>query len=169
MTTRRTFLRQSATALAAGILIPRSLYASTQNVAPSDRLNVALVGCRSMGWYDLCDIMQYPGTSCVALCDIDSGILSNRAAEEELGQTACPLWRLPTHIGARRCGCHRHWHARPLALQDNRRCLFGRQRRICGEASCQQHRRMRCYGGCRKAIRTRRASRSATTECCPLA
>ena len=36
-----------------------------------------------MGWYDLSDIMKYPGTSCVALCDIDSGILSNRAAEAE--------------------------------------------------------------------------------------
>lgn len=84
--TRRAFLRQSATAVAAGIIIPRSLYAgapSRQTVAASDRLNVALVGCRSMGWYDLSDIMRYPGTSCVALCDIDSGILSNRAAEAE--------------------------------------------------------------------------------------
>ena len=36
-----------------------------------------------MGWYDLSDIMRYPGTSCVALCDIDSGILSKRAAEAD--------------------------------------------------------------------------------------
>ena len=84
--TRRSFLRQSATALAASFIIPRTLYAgapSPKSVAPSDRLNVALVGCRSMGWHDLSDIMRHPGTSCVALCDIDSGILSKRAAEAE--------------------------------------------------------------------------------------
>ena len=85
MTTRRNFLRQSASALAAGMLMPHVLYAGApkKQTAASDRLNVALVGCRSMGWHDLSDIMRYPGTSCVALCDIDSGILSNRAAEAE--------------------------------------------------------------------------------------
>ncbi|MBO7466578.1 MAG: Gfo/Idh/MocA family oxidoreductase [Bacteroidaceae bacterium] len=85
MTTRRDFLRQSATVLAAGMLMPHALHAGApkKQTAASDRLNVALVGCRSMGWHDLSDIMRYPGTSCVALCDIDSGILSSRAAEAE--------------------------------------------------------------------------------------
>ena len=85
MTTRRNFLRQSASALAAGMLMPHVLYAGApkKQTAASDRLNVALIGCRSMGWHDLSDIMRYPGTSCVALCDIDSRILSNRAAEAE--------------------------------------------------------------------------------------
>ena len=103
MTTRRDFLRQSATALAAGIIIPRTLYAETLSakaVAASDRLNVALVGCRSMGWHDLSDIMRYPGTSCVALCDIDSSILSNRAAEAE-----------------------KNWGKRPATYGDYRRIL----------------------------------------------
>ena len=69
--------------MAAGILLPRTLYAartpSAKAVGANDRLNVALVGCRSMGWYDLSDIMQHPGTSCVALCDIDNNILESRA------------------------------------------------------------------------------------------
>ena len=84
--TRRTFLRQSATALAAGILIPRTLYAVAplkRTASANERLNVALIGCRSMGWHDLSDIMRYPDTSCVALCDIDNNILQNRAAEAE--------------------------------------------------------------------------------------
>ena len=101
--TRRAFLRQSATALAAGIILPRKLYAgtpATHDVAASDRMNVALVGCRSMGWYDLSDIMRYPGASCVALCDIDSGILANRAAEAE-----------------------KNWGKRPATYGDYRRLL----------------------------------------------
>ena len=103
MTTRRDFLRQSATALAGGILMPGALYAEAsqkQSAAASDRLNVALVGCRSMGWYDLADIMRYPGTACVALCDIDSGILQNRAGEAE-----------------------KNWGRRPALYADYRRLL----------------------------------------------
>ena len=77
MTTRRDFLRQSATTLAAGIIIPRTLYAGApKNVAASDRLNVALVGCRSMGWYDLSDIMRIiiqNGVILYALTKVKSG------------------------------------------------------------------------------------------------
>lgn len=100
--TRRTFLRQSATALAAGIIIPRSLYAGaiSKKAAPSDRLGIALVGCRSMGWHDLSDIMRHPNTACVALCDIDNGILSARAAEAE-----------------------KNWGRRPATYSDYRRIL----------------------------------------------
>ena len=86
MTTRRDFLRQSASALTASIIIPQALRGKTfiaPAVSASDQLNVALVGCKSMGWYDLEDIMHHPGVNCVALCDIDRGILENRAAEAE--------------------------------------------------------------------------------------
>ena len=99
MTTRRDFLLQSASALAASFILPRSLRAATRSAA-SDRLNVALVGCRSMGWHDLSDIMRQPGTSCVALCDIDQGILERRAAEAE-----------------------KNWGRRPATYGDYRRIL----------------------------------------------
>ena len=62
-------------------IAPSSHHSSA--VQPSDQLNVALVGCRSMGWYDLEDIMRHPGVNCVGLCDIDRGILESRAAEAE--------------------------------------------------------------------------------------
>ncbi len=80
---RREFLRQSASALAATIILPQTIQARAlrSSVAPSDQLNVALVGCKSMGWYDLEDIMRHEGINCVALCDIDRNILENRAAE----------------------------------------------------------------------------------------
>ena len=101
--TRRAFLRESAAALAAGIVMPRTLLAGNsapRAVAPSDQLGVALIGCRSMGWYDLCDIMHHPTARCVALCDIDSGILASRAAEAE-----------------------KNWGRRPAVYGDYRRIL----------------------------------------------
>ena len=121
MTTRRDFLRQSSTAIAAGFILPGILQARAlrKSVSANDRLNVALVGCKSMGWYDLTDIMNHPGVNCIALCDIDSGILENRAAEAE------KLWgRRPDTYGDYRhllerpdldiviIGTPDHWHCR---------------------------------------------------------
>ena len=79
MITRRVFLRRSASALAAGILVPQVLKAQTLGAAPSDQLRVALIGCKSMGWKDLTTFMKHAGVSCVALCDIDNNILESRA------------------------------------------------------------------------------------------
>ena len=35
----------------------------------NDTINVALIGCRGMGWADLCAMMQNPGVQLLALCD----------------------------------------------------------------------------------------------------
>ncbi|MBQ3198458.1 MAG: Gfo/Idh/MocA family oxidoreductase [Alistipes sp.] len=47
----------------------------------NDRINIGLIGCRSMGWTDLLNAINVPGVECVALCDIDKNILDSRAAE----------------------------------------------------------------------------------------
>ena len=119
MTTRREFLRLSASALAASLLLPQSLKSRSlrPGSAPSDQLRLALVGCRSMGWYDLTDLMNHPGMYCAALCDIDQGILTKRAADAE------KLWgyRPDTYTDYRRIlerkdidavviGTPDHWH-----------------------------------------------------------
>ena len=52
-------------------------------VSANDQLNIALIGCREMGWNNLRDTMNHPGLNCIGLCDIDSNILANRAAEAE--------------------------------------------------------------------------------------
>ena len=85
MTTRRHFLRQSATALAAGLILPETMRGSNANmkVSANDQFNIALIGCREMGWSNLRDTMNHPGLNCIGLCDIDSNILANRAAEAE--------------------------------------------------------------------------------------
>jgi predicted dehydrogenase len=43
-----------------------------------------------MGWGDLADLMLHKEVECVALCDIDQGILNNRAAEMEKSQGKKP-------------------------------------------------------------------------------
>ena len=49
----------------------------------SDTVNVALIGCRNMGWADLCAMMQNAGVQLIALCDVDCQVLDARAAEAE--------------------------------------------------------------------------------------
>ena len=76
--TRRNFLK--TTAFAAAVLPTMSANA-LRKVSASDKLNVALIGCKSMGWGDLTDMMLDNDVECVALCDIDKTILNNRKAE----------------------------------------------------------------------------------------
>ena len=124
---RRDFLRQS-TQLAAGLglqsAIPTSgLAATQQTVAPSDTVNVALIGVNSMGWADLTSMLKTPGVTCTALCDVDSNVLNKRAAElEKLTGKRATL-----HADFRKVlddktihavivGTPDHWHCLPTVL-----------------------------------------------------
>ena len=79
MNSRRTFIRTSGSLVAGAALSPL-LRAKAGTIPPqSDKLNVALVGCKGMGMYDLSDHLKQPGIECVALCDVDSNILGERA------------------------------------------------------------------------------------------
>ena len=49
----------------------------------NDTINVALIGCRSMGWADLTAMLQNPGVRLVALCDVDQEVLDKRTADAE--------------------------------------------------------------------------------------
>jgi predicted dehydrogenase len=79
---RRKFIERTAMT-SAGIgmasVIPSKVWAS--EIAPSDNLNVGLVGCNSMGFGDLEQHLSNPGVSCIALCDIDDTVLNNRATQ----------------------------------------------------------------------------------------
>jgi hypothetical protein len=81
---RRNFLHKSALTAAGFGMAPlfgssfQSVYGQT---APSNKVKVALIGCRSMGWSDLNTFLQYPEVECVALCDVDDEWLNKRAAD----------------------------------------------------------------------------------------
>ena len=64
--TRRTFL-QSAAAVTPGVMAVNS-FASLGRVAPSDRLNVAMIGCGKMGNdYHIPQLLQQPDVQLVAV------------------------------------------------------------------------------------------------------
>lgn len=78
---RRDFIKNSALAAAAVGMAPGLLNACA---SPVEKVNVALIGCRSMGFSDLQSFLREENnTECIALCDVDSKILEQRAAELE--------------------------------------------------------------------------------------
>ena len=78
MTSRRNFIRTASAAAAGSVLSLDALASARRIVAPSDKINVALVGGNSMGWSDLDSFLKNPETECVALCDIDQNVLDLR-------------------------------------------------------------------------------------------
>lgn len=80
--TRRNFLKKNAAA-SAGIgmatILPTGILNSA--FAPSDKVNVALIGCRNMGFGILKHHLSNAEVNCVAICDIDDAVLNEKAAE----------------------------------------------------------------------------------------
>lgn len=91
MVTRRVFLEKTATLAAAGMIAPniQGARAFGSNSA-NDKINVALIGCRNMGWTNLTEFLRFKNINCVALCDINQNLLKNRHKEltEQFGQEA---------------------------------------------------------------------------------
>ena len=87
MKNRRNFLKTTAigiTGLAASCTAgTAAALASTKKVAPSDQVKVAVIGCKGMGFSNLRQHLQVPGVECVAMCDVDSNVLQERAAQVE--------------------------------------------------------------------------------------
>ena len=79
--TRRSFLKKSSFIAAAGLGAPAYLKSATSTVSANDKINVALIGCKNMGWADLTDFLLHDDVQCVALCDIDKTILDSKAKE----------------------------------------------------------------------------------------
>lgn len=78
MVTRRNFLKSAAVAAATFPAMGKNVFA---NVPASDRINLALIGCKNMGWGNLVDFLAVKGIECVALCDIDRTVLDEKTAE----------------------------------------------------------------------------------------
>lgn len=121
---RRSFLQKSAIS-AAGLglspLFGNAYGAVYGQAAPSNKVKVALIGCRSMGFSNLSNFLKYPEVECVALCDIDDEWLNKRAAdvEKSTGKKVPYLykdWRKVIDnkdIDAVIIGTPDHWHCLP--------------------------------------------------------
>lgn len=83
MTTRRNFLKNSG-ALAAGLgissVVSPRVMASITNSAPSDRVNIAVIGV-GMGCGDMAGMLTNDWVHCVAMCDVNRERLESQAAD----------------------------------------------------------------------------------------
>ncbi|MCR6722285.1 MAG: Gfo/Idh/MocA family oxidoreductase [Chitinophagaceae bacterium] len=82
MTNRRIFLNRSAWLLAgSGLLAGLPAFANGKSVAASDRIRLASIGVKGMGWSNTMAALQVPGVELVAICDIDQSAIAERLAE----------------------------------------------------------------------------------------
>ena len=82
MTTRRIFLKNTVLTTAGLTLVP-TLSKALTGYAPSDRINIGLIGCNGMGFADLSEFLKHSQIECIGLCDIDESVLNRRAADVE--------------------------------------------------------------------------------------
>jgi len=82
MTTRRVFIKNTAITTAALGLVP-TFSSALAGCAPSDRINVGVIGCNGQGFADLVPFLDHKNVECLALCDIDESVLNRRAADVE--------------------------------------------------------------------------------------
>lgn len=75
--TRRSFVKHTSTALAG--LSMACATGKSRIIGANDRLNVATVGLRNMGWSDTKQLMRTGQVNIVGLCDVDSEILAEKA------------------------------------------------------------------------------------------
>jgi predicted dehydrogenase len=119
-TDRRKFIKTSALATAAIGTMPSIINACS---SPAEKVNVALIGCRSMGFSNLRTFLEQDNVECLSLCDVDSNILDDRALEVEkiTGKrpSTCKDFREVLDnkdIDAVIIGTPDHWHAIILML-----------------------------------------------------
>lgn len=77
---RRNFLKKTAAAtsvIGVSTIIPSKVWSS--ETAPSDKVNVALIGCRNMGFGILRHHLDTKMVNCVAMCDVDKNVLKEKS------------------------------------------------------------------------------------------
>jgi predicted dehydrogenase len=113
---RRNFIKNTAVATAAVGVAPAILNACA---SPAEKVSVALIGCRSMGFSDLKSFLKKENNvDCLALCDVDSNVLEEKATEVEKMTGARPqtfgdfrkVLENP-EVDAVIIGTPDHWHA----------------------------------------------------------
>ncbi len=115
---RRNFIKNSALAASAigvAAVIPEKVWSA--DFAPSDKVNVALIGCRNMGFGILKHHLDTGMVNCVALCDVDENVLNERAQTVKTDYSQSPeLYRDFRKVLERNdidsviIGTPDHWH-----------------------------------------------------------
>lgn len=96
MSSRRKFIR-SVSYGAAGLglmggLSTDVLANSRKRFGPNDKIRLGVIGCNGMGFNNLVSMLKQPEVELVALCDVDSRVLSKRSGELENYGLKKPDW-----------------------------------------------------------------------------
>ncbi len=67
---RRDFLKSTATAAAGISIIPRHVLGGPGYIAPSNKINLAMIGTGNQGMHDMKQFMELPDVQVVAVCDV---------------------------------------------------------------------------------------------------
>ncbi len=84
-TTRRSFISNTAGAALGAMIVPRHVLGGRGYQAPSDRLNIAVVGCGGQGAVDAAELVA-GGENIVALADVDFGYVEREVARRTRGR-----------------------------------------------------------------------------------
>ena len=66
---RRRFLGYTAASTAAFSIVPRQVLGGPNQVAPSEKINIALIGCGTQGLREMVEMLALPQVQLVAVCD----------------------------------------------------------------------------------------------------
>ncbi|WP_228527836.1 Gfo/Idh/MocA family protein [Pararhodonellum marinum] len=112
---RREFLKKTAVSAVGAHIIPA--WSWSKQVAPSDQINVGLIGCRNRGWGVLRNQLKNEGVRCLGLCDVDQNILNERNVQVHQESNQKPKLYLDFRkmledkdIDAVIIGTPDHWH-----------------------------------------------------------
>lgn len=81
MSSRRKFIRQSATLLAGSAVLQNWTQPLFARSTPVSQLNIAVIGAKGMGWSNTRAAMKIPGVNLLGICDIDQSVITDRMAE----------------------------------------------------------------------------------------
>jgi len=124
MNSRRKFLENSTVILGGSLLVSaldNNAFAIFKNrVAPSDQLNIGLIGAKGMGWANLTSALKISGVNVVAICDVDKNVLDQRMSD--LAKLKVDASKVKTYGDYRKLldnkdvdaviiGTPDHWHA----------------------------------------------------------
>ena len=124
MSSRRKFIQNTATMVGGGLLmssLDSQGFAIFKNrIAPSDQLNIGVIGIKGMGFADLTAAVKIPGVNLVAVCDVDKNVIDQRL--KDLAKLNIDASKVKTYsdyrsllankdIDAVIIGTPDHWHA----------------------------------------------------------
>jgi Oxidoreductase family, C-terminal alpha/beta domain/Oxidoreductase family, NAD-binding Rossmann fold len=66
---RREFIGSAAAASVAFTILPRHVLGGPGHIAPSDKLNIAYIGCGTQGLREMCELITNPQLQFVSVCD----------------------------------------------------------------------------------------------------